>query len=59
VHDPDDRATGLFGAAALPTSYLFDREGLLVWSQVGAIGKEDPRLAAAVEKALGVLSVKR
>jgi thiol-disulfide isomerase/thioredoxin len=52
LHDPDDRATGLFGAAALPASYLFDRQGLLVWSQVGAIGKNDPGLAAALERAL-------
>jgi thiol-disulfide isomerase/thioredoxin len=52
LHDPDDRATGLFGAAALPASYLFDRQGLLVWSQVGAIGKDDRELAAAIELAL-------
>ena len=53
LHDPEDRASALFtGQQMLPASFLFDKEGLLVWSRIGLIGKDDPELAKALESAL-------
>ncbi len=53
LHDPDDRASGVFiGGALLPASFLFNREGVLVWSQVGLLRRDDPGLLDALAKAL-------
>ena len=50
--DGEDRASGVFGVPALPGTFLFDREGVLVWSRVGVIEPGDPDLKAALKKAL-------
>jgi thiol-disulfide isomerase/thioredoxin len=53
LHDAEDRASTLFvGQPILPASFLFDRQGVLVWSRVGVIWQDDPELAAAISKAL-------
>jgi peroxiredoxin len=53
LHDPEDRASGLFiGGALLPASFLFNREGVLVWSRVGLLRRDDPGLVDALAKAL-------
>lgn len=50
--DPRGRATDLFPAPALPASFLFDREGRLVWKRLGVIAEEDPELEESLEAAL-------
>ena len=53
LHDPEDRASVLFtGQQMLPASFLFDKEGLLIWSRIGLIGKDDPGLAKALAGAV-------
>jgi peroxiredoxin len=53
LHDYEDRASTLFvGQQMLPASFLFDRQGILVWSRIGLLDKDDPDLAAAIGKAL-------
>ena len=52
LHDGEDRASGVFGVPALPGTFLFDREGVLVWNQVGVVEPGDPGLKAALKKAL-------
>jgi peroxiredoxin len=59
LHDPEDRASGLFiGGALLPASFLFNREGVLVWSQVGLLRRDDPGLLEALAKALARSAVR-
>jgi peroxiredoxin len=53
LRDPDDRAGAVFGLAALPATFLFDREGVLVFRRLGPLRGEDPELASALAKALG------
>ena len=50
--DPEGEASRLFPAPALPASYLFDREGNLVWKRIGVVVEDDPDLARALERAL-------
>ena len=53
LHDSEDRASALFtGQQILPASFLFDKKGLLIWSRIGLIGKDDPGLAKALASAL-------
>lgn len=51
-HDPEDQASRAFGVELLPATFLFDREGSLVWQRTGAIAAGDPELAAALERVL-------
>lgn len=46
--DPDDKASTAFGVMTLPTTLLFDRDGLLVWRHDGAIADGDAELDAAL-----------
>jgi peroxiredoxin len=52
LRDPEDRATGLFGLTALPATFLFDRDGTLVWRRMGIVQEDDPELASALEPLL-------
>lgn len=52
LRDAEDHASGVFGVPALPSTFLFDREGVLVWTRVGVIEPGDPELKAALRKAL-------
>ena len=52
LHDPEDRASGVFGVPALPGTFLFDREGILRWSRVGMLEPGDPELKRALTAAL-------
>jgi peroxiredoxin len=47
--DPDDRAAQTFGLPMLPGSYLFDQEGILVWSRLGVVTPDDAELTAALD----------
>jgi thiol-disulfide isomerase/thioredoxin len=50
--DPEGRIANLVQTTVLPTSLLIDRNGKIVWRQVGAIMPNDAKLKAAVEKAV-------
>ena len=53
LHDTVDRASLLFtGHQMLPASFLFDRDGVLRWSRIGAIRRDDPELSMAIDDAL-------
>ena len=53
LHDPQDRASALFtGQQMLPASFLFDREGVLIWSHVGLLRHGDPELTRHLERVL-------
>jgi len=47
-HDSEDKASGVFGVLTLPTTLLFDRDGVLVWRHEGAITDGDPTLESAL-----------
>jgi peroxiredoxin len=51
--DPEGRIANLLQTTVLPTSLLLDRNGKIVWRQIGAIMPNDAKLKAAVEKAVG------
>jgi len=50
--DPEGRIANLLQTTVLPTSLLLDRNGKIVWRQIGAIMPNDGKLKAAVEKAV-------
>jgi thiol-disulfide isomerase/thioredoxin len=50
--DPEGRIATLVQTTVLPTSLLIDRNGKIVWRQVGAIMPNDAKLKSAVEKAV-------
>jgi cytochrome c biogenesis protein CcmG/thiol:disulfide interchange protein DsbE len=52
--DPEGRIANLLQTTVLPTSLLLDRNGKIVWRQIGAIMPNDSKLKAAVEKAVSV-----
>jgi len=54
VIDPDGRIAGLLSTSVLPTSVIIDRNGKIIWRQLGAIMPNDmASVDAVVEKALG------
>ena len=56
VVDPEGKIANLLQTTVLPTSVLLDRNGKIVWRQVGAIPEHDPKLAAAIDAALAAKS---
>ena len=50
--DPEGRIANLVQTTVLPTSLLINRNGKIVWRQIGAIMPNDAKLKAAVEKAV-------
>ena len=50
--DPEGRIANLLQTTVLPTTVLIDRNGKIVWRQVGALPPSDPKLRAALEAAL-------
>jgi thiol-disulfide isomerase/thioredoxin len=52
AHDPEGRIATIVQTTVLPTSLLIDRQGRIVWRQVGAITQNDAKLNAAIAKAL-------
>ena len=53
VLDPDGRIANLLQTMVLPTTVLIDRNGKIVWRQVGALAPGDAKLTAAIAAALG------
>ena len=52
VLDPDGRIANLLSTTVLPTTVLLDRQGKIVWREVGAIPADDPTLKKALDAAL-------
>lgn len=52
-HDPDDVVGSRFRTVGVPTTFLIDRDGVLVWRHMGPVEADDPGLAQALEAALG------
>lgn len=52
-HDPDQRVMPTFSVIGVPTTFLIDRDGKLVWRKTGEVKEGDPALLAAVEQAVG------
>lgn len=50
--DPEGRIANLLQTTVLPTTVLIDRNGKIVWRQVGALPPNDPKLRAALDSAL-------
>ena len=50
--DPEGRIANLLQTTVLPTTVLIDRNGTIVWRQVGALPPNDPKLRAALDSAL-------
>ena len=51
-HDAASRITKLYGVSGLPTSYLFDRNGNVLWTAIGDFRIDSVAMANAIEKAL-------
>lgn len=52
-HDPDQRVMPAFSVLGVPTTFLIDREGRLVWRKTGEVKAGDPGLAAALDSVIG------
>lgn len=50
--DADGNIANLIRTTVLPTSLLIDRNGKIVWRQIGAIDENDQALTTAIERAL-------
>jgi len=53
VVDAEGRIANLLQTTVLPTSVLVDRNGKIVWRQVGPVTPHDPKLTRALDAALG------
>jgi peroxiredoxin/outer membrane lipoprotein-sorting protein len=51
LHDPDEAVRKMYGADGIPTTYLINREGLVVEAHIGSMGNAD--LKSALEQ-LGI-----
>jgi thiol-disulfide isomerase/thioredoxin len=47
-HDPRDRVSSLLGVSTMPTTMLFDADGILRWRREGSIVDGDPELERAL-----------
>ena len=52
AHDPQARIQALYGVGGLPTTYLMDAKGKVLWRAVGDFRLDSAGMAAAIEKAL-------
>ena len=51
-HDPDQRVMPSFSVIGVPTTFLIDRDGRLVWRKTGEVKAGDPGLTAALDSML-------
>jgi thiol-disulfide isomerase/thioredoxin len=51
-HDPRDRVSSLLGVSTMPTTMLFDADGVLRWRREGAVVDGDPELERALASVL-------
>jgi len=52
VLDPAGEIANILQASVLPTTVLIDRDGRILWKDIGQISANDQELKAAIEKAL-------
>lgn len=52
LYDPEDVTPLAFLTPVIPTTFLYDAEGRLVWFAARVIPADDPDLTAAIEKVL-------
>ena len=52
AHDKDSRITAPYGIAGLPTSFLLDRSGKVLWTWTGDFRLDSAGMANAIAKAL-------
>ncbi len=50
--DPAERVSSTFRLVGVPSTFLIDRSGTIVWKHLGPIPPDDPALAQAIETAL-------
>lgn len=51
--DPGDRVSSTFRLIGVPSTFLIDRDGTLLWKHLGPVDAEDPALTRTLEEALG------
>jgi peroxiredoxin len=51
--DPDERVNARFLAIGVPSTYLIDRDGVLLWKHLGIVRPTTPGFAGALAQALG------
>lgn len=52
AHDAEARISQLYGVGGLPTTYLLDAHGKVLWRAIGDFRLDSAGMAAAIEKAL-------
>ncbi len=52
--DPEDRATSAFATMGLPTTYLLDADGRIVWRRLGALHLPDADFMKALRELLEI-----
>jgi cytochrome c biogenesis protein CcmG/thiol:disulfide interchange protein DsbE len=50
--DPEERVTSTFRTLGVPSSFLIDREGKIVWKHLGPVRADDPALTQRLQEAL-------
>lgn len=53
AHDADARISSLYGVNGLPTTYLLDAHGKILWTAIGDFRLDSAGMANAIDKALG------
>lgn len=51
-HDPDDGVRNQFRIIGVPSTYLIDRQGVIVWFHMGPVTADDPGLMRALASSL-------
>jgi cytochrome c biogenesis protein CcmG, thiol:disulfide interchange protein DsbE len=51
-HDPEDVVGTRFRTIGVPTTFLIDRDGVIVWRHMGPVRADDPTLTEALQLAL-------
>jgi cytochrome c-type biogenesis protein len=52
VRDPGEEVSTLFFTPGVPSSFLIDRNGIVVWRHMGPFTANDPQLLSALRQAL-------
>jgi len=52
LSDPQGMVAGQFDLPAMPTSYLIDRKGVVVWRHIGYKKKDEARIRESIDAAL-------
>ncbi|MEO7996372.1 MAG: TlpA disulfide reductase family protein [Gemmatimonadaceae bacterium] len=52
AHDAESRITSLYGVGGLPTTFLLDAHGKVLWTAIGDFRLDSAGMAAAVDRAV-------